>query len=151
MKNKQVRLYNVLFPLWMMMLFPVTWLIVLPGNFLIDSLVLIVALRVMKIVDWKVWYKRHIIKVFGFGMLADIIGAAYMLVLAVGFQVGRMCDEPYLTVPALLISAVLIFVLNYFVTFREAEKNTRLRLALTFAIVTAPYTFLVPSSWLYGY
>lgn len=151
MQHKQVRLYNVLFPLWMWMMIPVTWLIVLPGNFLIDSLVLIIALRVLKIDDRKTWYKRHILKVFGFGMLADVIGATYMLILAVGFHVGRMCDEPYLTIPALLISAVMIFVFNYFVTFRKVEKPIRLRLALTFAIVTAPYTFLVPSGWLYGY
>lgn len=151
MHHKQVRLYNVLFPLWMLMMIPLTWLIVLPGNFLIDSLVLIVALRVLKIDDRKAWYKRHILKVFGFGMLADAIGSVYMLILAAGFHVGQMCDEPYLTIPALLISAVLIFVFNYFVTFRKAEKPIRLRLALTFAIVTAPYTFLVPSGWLYGY
>ena len=60
-----------------------------------------------------------------------------------------MGDEPYLTVPALLISAALIFVLNYFVTFRKIDRKTRLTLSLIFAIVTAPYTFLVPSSWLY--
>ena len=51
----------------------------------------------------------------------------------------------------MLVSAALIFVFNYFVTFRREEKAIRLRLALTFAIVTAPYTFLVPSGWLYGF
>ena len=150
MKNKQVRLYNVLFPLWMLMLFPVTWLIVLPGNFLIDSLVLIVALRVLKIDDRKTWYKRHILKVFGFGLLADVIGAAFLFLMLVT-EISSMGDEPWLTIPAMLLSAVLIFVFNYFVTFRKAEKPIRLRLALIFAIVTAPYTFLVPSAWLYGF
>ena len=66
MRNKQVRLYNVLFPLWFLMIFPVTWLIVLPGNFLIDSLVLIVTLRVLKITDKKAWYKRYILKIFSY-------------------------------------------------------------------------------------
>jgi len=60
-----------------------------------------------------------------------------------------MGDELYLTLPALFISAVLIFVLNYFVTFKKTDKALRLNLSLIFAIVTAPYTFLVPSSWLY--
>ena len=150
MRNKQVRLYNVLFPLWFLMIFPVTWLIVLPGNFLIDSLVLIVTLRVLKITDKKAWYKRYILKIFGFGMLADVIGAAFLFLMMI-LEVYDIRNELLLTIPAMLVSAAMIFVFNYCVTFRKVEKQTRLRLALTFAIVTAPYTFLVPSGWLYGF
>ena len=150
MRNKQVRLYNVLFPLWFLMIFPVTWLIVLPGNFLIDSLVLIVTLRVLKITDKKAWYKRYILKIFGFGMLADVIGAAFLFLMMI-LEVYDIRNELLLTIPALLISAGLIFVFNYFVTFRRAEKKTRLRLALTFAIATAPYTSLIPTGWVYGF
>lgn len=84
-------------------------------------------------------------------MLSDIIGAAYMLLLMVVFRVGNMGDEPYLTVPALFISAAMILVFNYYVSFKNLDKALRLKLALTFALVTAPYTFLIPSSWLYGY
>ena len=148
-KKKDIKLYNVLFPFWMLLLFPQTWLIVLPGNFVIDSLVLIISMFLLKIPDKKQYYKRHILKIYGFGMLSDIVGSAYMLLLVIVFQVGRMGDEPYLTIPALIISAVLIFVLNYFVTFKNTDKALRLKLSVIFAIVTAPYTFLVPSSWLY--
>ena len=150
MQNKPVRLYNVLFPLWFLMIFPVMWLIVLPGNFLIDSLVLIISLRVLKIGERKSWYKRHILPIFGFGLLADVIGAAFLFLMLV-LEVYNFDNEPWLTIPAMLLSAGLIFVFNYFVTFRKAEKPIRRRLALTFAIGTAPYTFLVPSSWLYGF
>ena len=87
MRNKEVRLYNVLFPLWFLMIFPAAWLIVLPGNFLIDSLVLLISLRVLKIADRKSWYKRHILPIFGFGMLADVIGAAFLfLMMILGFR-----------------------------------------------------------------
>ena len=150
MQNKPVRLYNVLFPLWFLMIFPVTWLVVLPGNFLIDSLVLIISLRVLKIGERKSWYKRHILPIFGFGLLADVIGAAFLFLMMV-LEVYNFDNELWLAIPAMLLSAGLIFVFNYFVTFRKAEKPIRLRLALTFAIVTAPYTFLVPSGWLYGF
>ena len=146
---KTTKLYNVLFPFWMLLLFPQLWLIVLPGNFIIDSLVLLASLYILKIADKKQWYKQHIVKIFAFGMLSDIIGAAYMLFLMIVFEVGQMGDELYLTLPALAISAILIFVFNYYITFKKAEKDLRLKLAITFAIVTAPYTFLVPSSWLY--
>ena len=148
-KKNDIKLYNVLFPFWMLLLFPVTWLIVIPGNFLIDSLVLIISMKILKIADKKLWYKRYILKIFVFGMLSDIIGSAYMLLMITVFEVGRMGDEPYLTIPGLIISAVMIFVFNYFVTFKTIDKPLRLKLALIFALVTAPYTFLVPSSWLY--
>ena len=146
---KDVRLYNVLFPFWMLLLFPQMWLIVLPGNFVIDSAVLLVSLAVLKIGEKKQWYKQYIWKIYAFGMLSDIIGAVYMLLLVIVFEAGHMGDELYLTVPALMISAALIFVCNYFVTFRKLDGKTRRALSLIFAIATVPYTFLVPSSWLY--
>ena len=148
-KNNDIKLYNVLFPFWMLLLFPQVWAIVLPGNFIIDSLVLIISMFALKIAEKKVFYKRHILPIFGFGMLSDIIGAAYMFLLMWAFEVGSMGDELYLTLPALFIAGALIFVLNYFVTFKKTDKTLRLKLSLIFALVTAPYTFLVPSSWLY--
>ena len=148
-KRNETKLYNVLFPFWMLLLFPQMWLIVLPGNFLIDSAVLLITLLILRVEGKKQWYKKHILKIFAFGMLSDIIGAAYMLWMMMGFELGRMGDELYLTLPALLISAVLIFGLNYFVTFRKVDRGLRLKLALVFAVFTAPYTFLIPSSWLY--
>ena len=147
--KKDVRLYNVLFPFWMILLFPQVWLIVLPGNFIIDSVVLLISLSILKIKGKKQWYEQYIFKIYAFGMLSDIIGSAYMLLLMVAFRVGSMGDEPYLTIPALIISAALIFVFNYFITFKKLDKKTKVTLSLIFAVVTAPYTFLVPSSWLY--
>lgn len=149
-KNKVV-LYNLLFPFWMIMLFPVSWLVIIPGNLIIDSLVLTISMFALKIVDKKQWYKRYIFKIYAFGMLADLIGAAYLFLLMMVFEAGQMGDELYLTIPALIISAALIFVFNYFITFRKTEREQRLKLALIFAVVTAPYTFLIPSSWLYGF
>ncbi len=148
-EKRDVKLYNVLFPFWMLLLFPQVWLIVLPGNFIIDSIVLIISMAVLKIVDKKQYYKRYILKVFGFGMLSDIIGAAYMLLMMTVFELGNMGDELYLTVPALVISAALIFIFNYFVTFRKIDWSLRFKLSIVFAVITAPYTFLVPSSWIY--
>ena len=131
------------------MLFPQIWLIVLPGNFIIDSVVLIISMICLKIHEKKAFYKNHILKIFGFGILSDAVGSVYMCIMMFGLQIGRMGDELYLTLPALVISAICIFVLNYFITFKECDRAIRIRLALTFAIITAPYTFLIPSSWLY--
>lgn len=148
-KTSGIKLYNVLFPVWMLLLFPQVWLIVLPGNFIIDSLVFLISMRVLKITLKKQWYKKHILQIFAFGMLSDLIGAASLLGVMMAFEIGVRGDELYLTVPAMLLSAGMIFVLNYFVTFRKADRELRMKLALIFAIVTAPYTFLIPTSWLY--
>lgn len=131
----------------MLLLFPGLWLAVIPGNFIIDSIVLIVSIFILKTADKKVFYKKHILKVYAFGMISDIIGSAYMLLMLIGFEVGSMGDELYLTLPALALSAVSIFLFNYLVTFKKTDK--RLTLSLIFAVVTAPYTFLVPSSLIY--
>jgi len=147
--KKDVKLYNVLFPLWMLLMFPVTWLFVLPGNFLIDSLVLVISMYALGIYQKKEFYKKSILKIFIIGIFSDVIGSLYMLINVL-LEVGHMADEWYITVPGILISAVLIFVLNYYITFRNIDKKTRVLLSLIFAIVTAPYTFLVPSRWLYN-
>ena len=147
--KNEIKLYNVLFSFWMLLLIPYLWALVLPGNFIIDSLVFALSMLLLRLENKKQWYKKCILKIFGFGMLSDIIGSAYMLVLMLVFKIGNMGDELYLTVPALIISAVMIFVFDYFISFRQMDKKRRLILSLIFAIVTAPYTFLIPSSWLY--
>ena len=145
--KKNVTLYNVIFPFWMLYLFPVMWLIIIPSNFLIDSLVLIISMFALKIADKKQFYKKHILKIFAFGMLSDIIGAAFMF-LTVWLEISTMADEWYLLVPAIILSASAIFLFNYFFTFKKEDKNIRLKLSLIFAIITAPYTFVIPTSWI---
>ena len=56
--------------------------------------------------------------------LADLIGSGYLLLMMIGLGVGRMGDEWYLTVPAILIAAVAIFLLNYFVQIRFKDSFT---------------------------
>ena len=149
MNNKGARLYNILFPIWMLLLFPVVWLIVLPGNFIFDSIVLLIAMAALKITERRAWYKRYILKIFCFGMLSDFIGAGFLL-LMMGLDLYSFNIELLLTIPAVIISAVMIFVFNYFITFRDLEKPERRKMALIFAIATAPYTFAIPSALIYG-
>lgn len=146
--QRELKLYNVIFPVWMMMLFPTVWLIVLPGNFIIDSLVLIICMFALKMEEKKRFYLRHVFLVFAFGLLSDLIGSGYLFLLTFGFEV-RHIDALYVTLPAVLIAAACIFALNYFITFRKVEGKARRTLSLVFAIATAPYTFLIPLNWIY--
>lgn len=146
--KKEIRFYNVLFPIWMLLLFWQTWMVVLPGNFLFDSLVLYLAMRSMKLPEKMCFYKKHIWWIFLFGMLADFIGAGCLFgVLYLDWS--HTGDELYFTIPAMILSGILIYVFNYCVTFRKCEKPLRRRLSLTLAIATAPYTFVIPVSWIY--
>ena len=136
MKKSDIKLYNFLAPFWMWAwLLPSMWAIILPGKI-------------------KTYWNR-IFVVFGFGLLSDFLASAAMYAAIfitgkIGFQnVFSFGDELYLTIPGLLIAMALIFVFNYYITFRKMPKSTRFKLTLIFAVVTAPYTFLVPSSWLY--
>ena len=33
MNKNSIKLYNVIFPIWLLWLIPITWLVVLPANF----------------------------------------------------------------------------------------------------------------------
>ena len=96
-------------------------------------------------------YKKHILKVWIVGFISDIIGAGAILgamyLLESNYYIQG--DELFLTLPAMILAAVFIFILNYRISFSDLERRERLKLALTLAIITAPYTFLIPISWIY--
>ena len=80
MKKNQMKLYNVILPIWLLVIFPFTWIIILPLNFLIDTLVLKLTMKYLKIEKRKEIYKKTIFKTWIFGFLADFIGAALLLI-----------------------------------------------------------------------
>lgn len=147
--KKDVRLYNVLFPVWMLLTLPTIWYIVIPGNFLIDSLVLFLAMKAMKIEEKWEFYRSHIVPVFLLGFLADILAAVPMWLGVYLDLGGTYGDSPLLTVPGVLLAGGMIYVFDYYVSFRKLKKPLRRNLALTFALATAPYTYLIPSKWIY--
>ena len=46
------KLYNVIFPIWLILIVPPIVLLTLPSNFIIDSLVLTLGLKLLKLTDW---------------------------------------------------------------------------------------------------
>ncbi len=148
--KKDIKLYNVIFPVWFLMLFPQMWLIVLPGNFLIDSLVLLLSMIFLEIEERKTFYKQNILKIFIIGLVSDVIGASFLFILLIAGAMS-MGDELYFTIPAMVISAFFIYFFNYKITFKKLDLSLRKKLSLIFAIVTAPYTFLIQSSWFYNF
>ncbi len=167
---KEVKLYNIIFPIWLLIFFPLIIFITLAGNFVIDSLVILACVSIFKLAvnseERKTFYKNSIIKVWLFGFLADIIGAAILFILGIwgeyfglSYELVSAIDfDPFsnplavmVIVFAMLVSALFIFLYNYKITFRELIKDNsvRFKVALTIAIVTMPWTFLLPTKWFY--
>ena len=164
-----VRLYNVLLPIWILYFFPQVWLITLPGNLLIDCLVLLITLAVLKHTEKKAVLKGLWWKFWLLGFLADFVGALFLF----GFwylsllpdPMGGWVEEvfsaatlnPFRTLPGFLytlagvaVAGVCIYCFDKRAMRSCALLDGRQRhlIALTMAIVTAPWTFLIP---LYAY
>lgn len=168
--KKELKLYNLLFPIWMLWIFPLTWLVILPGNFIIDSLVVLIALKLLKVQDIKKTYKKVILKVWGFGFLSDFIGTVFMLLALLldnlwdsrsGFGkwwyehiTNAVSYNPFENIWAVLwvtmcviMSSLFIYIFNYKISLRklELETSVKKKIALALAIFTAPFLFYMPT------
>lgn len=162
MKNK-VKLYNVFFPIWMLILFPSAWLVIMPANYIWDTIVLIIAMYIVKVKEKNETYKAAIIRVWIFGFLADLIGATIITIPQfLGLEIEaleKMNWNPYeniLSVAILLIGALISALMIYLFNKRFSFSRTKLdsqskkRLAKILAIATLPYFFFVPTKYLYS-
>ena len=156
MKNhRSVRLYNVMFPIWFFFFFPIVWLLILPVNFLVDSLVVLLSAKRQKLEMPKSLWKKHILPVWGIGFLSDLIGAGltfglYLLFAEIfNLNVHLFPGATLISIPGTIAAGVLIYFLNRKLTFRKSQLDPVAihKLCLHLAILTAPYTMLIP---LYG-
>ena len=81
MKKSEIRLYNILLPLWLLMFMPPDLLVTIPVNFAVDSAVLFLASHFVCRKMGKMLWKKCILKVFLLGFLADLIPAAILFAL----------------------------------------------------------------------
>lgn len=167
---KSIKLYNVIFPIWFILFFPPFVLVTLLGNFIIDSIVVIVCFYAFRLkqsdYNLKDFYKKSIWKVWIFGFMADLIGASVLLLFgimgdyigipyevtsAINFNAFKHPVAVIIILFATILSSVFIFLFDNKISFRDAikDKSLRLKLSLTVAIVTAPWTFIIPTQWFY--
>lgn len=167
MVKKQIKLYNVIFPVWLLLIFPLTWIVVIPFNFMIDLAVIVIVMKLLKMKDVKLYVRKSIWKVVAFGFLADIIGGIFMvlpnfldpfmsdiisvwvyrhLIRAVMYDPFRSVWGFLYVVVCMAISAVCIYFFNFKFSFNNTDiaPIEKKKIALALAIFTAPYLFLVP-------
>ncbi len=157
--RKGYRLNNVMFPVYMLfLLLPQVWAVVLPFNFAFDSLVLVLAIRHYKYGGTKEIWKKSILRVWGFGFLADIVGAAFVTALVFAMEAWLDINvffnsgtELVMVLPGVALAGWLIYLLDKKWAFGKTvlDAGQRHKLALALAIFTAPYTMLIPTRLLY--
>lgn len=160
------KLYNIIFPIWILFIVPPVILIILPSNFIIDSLVLILTLKILKIDNVKKIYKKTIFKIWIFGFLSDIIGAIFLLISQ--FIPGEFWHNNilaplmwnpfeniysfiYCTI-GILISGILIYLFNKKITLKNINISNKFKkkIAFSLALITAPYLFYLPTKVVYN-
>lgn len=170
--KKDFRLYNIIFPMWMIWILPVTWLVIIPANILIDGLVIYLGLKYLKEDGAFAKMKDYLLKTVVFGFLSDIVGAAFLF-LFMAFSVDHNTDfgkwwykviegpvayNPFdnpmaflIVLIGVLISGFLIYFLNYNFNFKTRciEEAKAKKLAIYMAVFTAPYLFLLPMKLFY--
>lgn len=179
-RKGEVRLYNMILPPFMlMMVSPFFWLISLAGNFIIDSvMVIIISLIMFRKISGE-FYKKSILKVWLLGFASDFIGVKYLFFIG---QVGYLSDaydyqkedniiRKYLAganmavnhsdtssfwavvflVSGILVASICIFIFNYFISLRKTDltKKQKLFSSIMLAVCTAPYTLLLPAELFY--
>lgn len=154
---RQIRLYNILFPMWLFWLWPTgIWLIILPANFVIDSLVLCLAMKWHHLENKLQIWKRSILKVWIFGFLSDFVGAGLIMGLMIFIDVADLPWDTFhfpgttlMSLPGVALAGVLIYFLNKRFAFTKCglDQEQIHKLSLALAIFTAPYAMLIP---LYG-
>ena len=170
--KREHRLYNVLLPIWMLFLFPQIWAILLPGNLLIDSLVLSLTLLALKHQDKRAVLKQLWWKIWLLGFAADAVGVVWMLLgllpawigtagrvgepsaaSAWANSVGHITHNPFAhpaafawTLAGVAIAGACIYCFDKR-AMRKCELLTEREkhvTALAMAIVTAPWLFFIP-------
>ena len=162
---KKIKLYNVIFPVWFLFVFPPVLLLVLPGNFIIDSMIFFLAAKFLTIKNIKSIYKKTILRVWGFGFLADIVGAVFLflsftipgtwwndnIIAALAWNPATNIYALLYCLAAITLSGFLIYYLNYNFTFKKIDMDVlkKKRLCFYIALLTAPYLFLLPTELFY--
>ena len=131
MEKKPVRLYNILLPIWLLWIFPQVWLVILPGNLLIDCAVLLLATLVTGavvsatgLIAFIGLLAPHIARLltrssrFSTTVLAGLAGAVLLLVADVLARSVGSSEVPVSIVTSLLGAPFLLHLM-----FRRGERD----------------------------
>lgn len=93
--NNKTVLFNLVFPIWLIVWFPGWWwLLLIPANFLIDYFVLKKCFEKRGFADRKALLRKYSWRTCIFGFISDFIGTAFLLLIFGGVSlIGEYLHE----------------------------------------------------------
>lgn len=163
-------MYGIIIPIWMIWLIPPYVFIALAALLVLDSLFFMILFRAFRLHELGRESARSVLlgsifRVWLLSFLADFIGALPLLIIfglgtfptEVAWQLNQaVFYNPFTHVGAFFSvfgSILLAALLNLFFTYRFSlkkvigEASLRLKFCLWFAVLSAPWFFLIPSIW----
>ena len=166
MKNdSNVRFYNILLPLWLIIFLPsYLWLGLIPLNYIIDRVVLRWSLGDMP--DKGLFCRKHTWKICLAGFFSDLVGSLILLGVSIPaseisekfYDIGHaIMFDPFsnpigllIVTASIAVSAACIYFLDKRILGKAGlEPELVKRSAVRLALITAPYLYLFPSRLLY--
>lgn len=168
-KKKDIKLYNIMLPLWLLLFWPSPlWLVLIPINYIIDRLILGWGLKglenrgeLCRKLTWKICLAGFLsdfigaIVLFSVSFLPDLIWestSSFMenVSYGVGFNPFDSILSFLIVMLAIAVSGLAIYLIDKSILTKAGIDLERAKsAALKLALVTAPYLYLVPSSMLY--
>lgn len=160
---RNVKLYNIFFPVCLINIFPIIILILLPINFLLNTIILLVGLKILKVTNIKSIYEKVIFKIWVIDLIINFIGILIMSLTQYFGNIPFVYDNftlpiainPFSNIYAIMYCAfviilcsLLIYFLNKKISFINSGINEKSKRILSFllALLTTPYFFCVPSN-----
>lgn len=159
-----MKLYNLFFPLWMLLLIPKFWITALPAIFILNTLVFIFSMKILKQKNIVENYKKVIVKLWLFNFVGIIVGSLVLLCLQmittqntfISNIVSALAYNPFDNIFAIIITLICIFIggitiysLNSGITFKDVKIKKKKKLVIIISIFTAPYLFFYPAEKIY--
>ena len=173
-ERKTVTLYNMIFPVWILVWVPYLWIVLIPANYLIDRLVFTISAKKQKPELTQKFFRKHTWKLCLSGFLSDFIGSI-LLVMPLFIEPPESVRKDYnhsafgkfmnglqfnafsnpgaflYTLFAIFISGGLIYLIDGAILkgTKEFTPEQAKKIAFWMAVITAPYLYLFPASLLY--
>ena len=178
-KKSSVTMYNLIFPVFMLLWPPLWLMMpifgdlagglfvlgILLGNLAVDWLVTALAMRWQKIPNIKQKSLKALVPVWLSGFAADFVGGLFLFAVVfidndwisqnieiyfyTSIYEGSWALAVTLLAVALAGFCIYRFNMNWSLQQVDLTEQQRRRTALTLAVLTAPWLFLLPTDWFY--
>lgn len=154
MTEQNKRLYDLIFPFFMIWIFPPMMIIALVGNYIVDGLVIFIVLWLNKVSIRKAHW-GYLTKMWAIGLLVDILGMVTLIVtVGAGPNSYTIWNAPLTALGFLVVvlgCGVLIGWANYVMSKKYiSEQKVRWAIAISMGVITAPWTFLIPTQMVFS-